>query len=214
MKEIDFLPESHKQARQRRMRYRAQYGLILCTFAIMCFWSFLNARSVSNAQAVTARQKLSPSQMQALEECARIKTELASLDRQASVLSKFDSKVNFAGVLAELSYLVNSKIILTQLDIQSEPLNDSAQSRSGSGLIRINKTSASQSAQDEYFRFKVVLRGMACDAGDVAALICNLEQSPYFCRIMPGFSRTAKIKERQVSEFEIACYLANYREVK
>lgn len=211
MKEIDFLPEWHKQARRRRIRYRAQYGLILSVFVIMCCWSFFNAKSVSNAQAITARQKLSPSQMQALEECAHYKTDLASFAGQAAVLSKFDSKINLACILAELSYLIDSKIILTQLDIQAEPINDSAQSSSGSGLTRVNKTAA---PQDGYFRSKVIMRGMACEAGNVAAFICKLEQSPYFCRIMPGFSRTGKVKELQVSEFEISCYIANYKETK
>jgi hypothetical protein len=90
-------------------------------------------------------------------------------------------------------------------------------------------------------RFKVVMSGVAADGRDVAALTCKLEDSPYFCQVVPSFSRNAKIsiksdsslhaetdvvegtvetKNRvrkaegniQVSEFEINCYLANYRE--
>ena len=90
-------------------------------------------------------------------------------------------------------------------------------------------------------RFKIVMRGIAADAGDVAALVCKLEDSPYFCQVVPSFSRNAEVKAAnytsgqgsakaseevpgarenirepdksvQVSEFEISCYLANYRE--
>jgi len=49
-------------------------------------------------------------------------------------------------------------------------------------------------------------------------LICKLEDSPYFCQVIPSFSKNKKIKaegsasgkELQVSEFKISCYLANY----
>ncbi len=83
----------------------------------------------------------------------------------------------------------------------------------------------------------MVIRGVAADASNVAALICRLEDSPYFCQVVPSFSRTAVINAAgspsfrsrtkspntkgsvqetggkiQVSEFEISCYLANYRE--
>jgi hypothetical protein len=88
-------------------------------------------------------------------------------------------------------------------------------------------------------RFKVVIGGVAADASDVAALICSLEDSPYFYQVVPSFSRTAVITQTgnssfhskinnenskgivqqnkgnnqiQISEFEISSYLANYCE--
>ena len=78
-------------------------------------------------------------------------------------------------------------------------------------------------------RFKVEISGIAADAGDVAELICKLEDSPYFCQVYPSFSRNSRIKagtvpwlgsdssytaddSYQISEFEIGCYLANYRQ--
>ena len=84
-------------------------------------------------------------------------------------------------------------------------------------------------------RFRVVIGGVAADASDVAALICMLEDSPYFCKVVPSFSRTIVInvagnpsfnsestnetvqkneknKQIKVSEFEISTYLANYCE--
>jgi len=47
-----------------------------------------------------------------------------------------------------------------------------------------------------------------------------LEDSPYFCQVIPSFSRNRRIRterrvigeDYQVSEFEIICYLANYSE--
>ena len=68
-------------------------------------------------------------------------------------------------------------------------------------------------------RFKVVFRGIAAQAGDVAGLICKLEDSPYFFHVIPSFSRNRQLGAKgsdsaggyQVSEFEIGCYLANYQ---
>jgi hypothetical protein len=90
-------------------------------------------------------------------------------------------------------------------------------------------------------RFKVVIAGVAADASDVGVLMCKLEDSPYFCQVILAFSRDIEITNRttpspsaaanaseapaetktgapeggpsiQASEFEINCYLANYRE--
>jgi len=90
-------------------------------------------------------------------------------------------------------------------------------------------------------RFKITLAGVAADSGDVAALVSRLEESSYFRRVVLSFSRntqvgnevaaflrdvdvlrqTAETESRagaiggklQVSEFEINCYLGNYREL-
>jgi Tfp pilus assembly protein PilN len=90
-------------------------------------------------------------------------------------------------------------------------------------------------------RFKIMLAGVAADATDVAALVSRLEESSYFRQVVLSFSRntqvgketavslrdvdvlrqTAGTKSRdgtvggrlRVSEFEINCYLGNYREL-
>lgn len=90
-------------------------------------------------------------------------------------------------------------------------------------------------------RYKVIINGVAADASDVAEMICKLEESLYFCLVYPAYSRNriiAVVTDRsvsnstetsrnssddretaasaesnyQVSEFEISCYLANYRQ--
>jgi hypothetical protein len=216
MKEIDFLPEWYTSASRRRIRYRMQYAVIACIFAGMVGWSFFAAKSVSNAQALIQQQKLSPAQQQALEECAQIQNKLSELGKQAALLGKLDSKIRIEDVLAETSFLVDSRIILTQLDIQSEGFDDNGRSpAAGAGLVRVSKNvSGAQSLAGGDVRFKVVLQGIACEPSDAARLICKLEESPYFCQVIPGFSRTVKMKDRQMSEFEIGCYIANYKGAK
>ena len=90
-------------------------------------------------------------------------------------------------------------------------------------------------------RFKVTLAGVAADAADVAALVSRLEGSSYFRQVVLSFSRNAQVGNEitvslrdvdvlrqtaqtesrdgtaggklHVSEFEINCYLGNYREL-
>jgi hypothetical protein len=217
MKEIDFLPEWYKSKRRRILTYRAQYAALICIFAMMVGWSFFTARSVSTAQALVDNQELSGPQKQALEECARIQAQLAQLNKEAEMLKKVDSKIVISNVIAELSYLVDSSIVLTQADIRAEKFDANAQTNvAGAGTVRVAKSISGSPADltGRDIRFRVVLQGLAYEASDVAALICKLEESPYFCQVIPGFSRTNKIKDRQVSEFEIGCYIANYRGAK
>jgi hypothetical protein len=90
-------------------------------------------------------------------------------------------------------------------------------------------------------RFRVAIAGVAADAGDVGALMCKLEDSPYFWQVVLAYSRDTSIKSQtsgpvamasemkektadtkdnvrqadaavRASEFEIHCYLANYRQ--
>ncbi len=85
-------------------------------------------------------------------------------------------------------------------------------------------------------RFHIVLTGVAIEPADVGTLVCRLDESAYFKRVYPSFSRPATLniasmatgpsardemsplaggtKEMlQVTEFEISCYLANYEEI-
>ncbi len=92
-------------------------------------------------------------------------------------------------------------------------------------------------------RFKVVIAGVAASGSDVADLILRLEKSPYFFQVVPSYSRSKELviedtpsrktfpdavgrtsetmgraaaagRKLQASEFEISCYLANYRKLE
>ena len=73
------------------------------------------------------------------------------------------------------------------------------------------------------------MTGVAAHPADVPDLVCRLEASPYFQRVQPSFygstrapggmrsaPRTgsgAAARTPGVTEFEIVCYLANYKDV-
>jgi hypothetical protein len=82
-------------------------------------------------------------------------------------------------------------------------------------------------------KFRIVLTGVAAHPADVPDLVCRLEASPYFQRVQPSFYGSARApagtrptpgpQEPAVAartqgasgltEFEIVCYLANYKDV-
>lgn len=106
--------------------------------------------------------------------------------------------------------------------------------------VTSNKVSDGQTPPLGKVKFKIVLAGLALDPNDVADLMCKLEGSPYFHSVYLSFSRNRKMehsagpvakrrgkrqgladkaeaapepadRQHQVAEFEITCYLANYR---
>jgi Tfp pilus assembly protein PilN len=244
MKEIDFLPEWYKSGRRRRMGYRTQYIALGGVLIVMMVWNFTTARSISKAKAELAHVAAGQAQAEkASQEFAALKTEIADLQKKAQSIDQIDSNIDVASVLAEMSYLIDKKIVLGKMEFIAEKFADKQGAQTNNNVVRmvIPALNEKRTLHLGDVRFKIVIRGIAADAGDVAALICKLEDSPYFCQVVPSFSRNAEVKvadysslpsgtdtgertagaERdiqqsgrsiQVSEFEISCYLANYIE--
>jgi len=245
MKEIDFLPQWYKSGKRRQAGYRTQYIALAGIFVVMTVWNFVATHSVSKVEATFAQ--MSPQQVEAENASVKldkVKNKMAALRKKAQDLDEIDSKIDVAKVLAELSFLTDEKIVLSKVEFSAEKFEDHQADKAKSGaLIRVVRTKMDESRALPLgaVRFKVVINGVAADAGDVAKLICKLEDSPYFSRVIPSFSRNTEItmagnaslssrgdlpeeprvlrsRVRQargglrVSEFEISCYLANYRE--
>jgi len=243
MKEIDFLPEWYKNGRRRRLRYSTQYIALVCMFSVMMVWNFLSLNSVSKATAKLAQMAEEQSEVQAAsKEFTKIKNELAELQIKTRILREIDSGINVADILAEMSFLIDEKVVLSKVEFISERFPDEQQpKKSSSSAIRVvgAEPDKKQNLPLGDVCFKVLINGIAADASDVAALVCKLEDSPYFCQVYPSISRNKTIQASgnsipsaapgtrinsgtgtrtaltagnlNVSEFEISCYLANYR---
>lgn len=243
MKEIDFLPEWYKSGKRREISYRTQYIALGGVIVVMVVWSFITARSISTAGAQFTQMETRQTQAKGLSiKLGELKSELRALQEKAESIEEIDSKIDVAGVLAEMSFLIDEKIVLGKVEFIAENIENKQQdilSPRGSNVVRAVR--GAMSPKQELLlgdvRFRVVIGGVAADASDVAALICILEDSPYFCQVVPSFSRStvitaagnpslySKIKNEkrtiqknenniqiQLSEFEISTYLANYRE--
>jgi len=240
MKEIDFLPEWYKSGRRRQFGYRTQYFVLAGMFVVMVVWNFASLNSISKATAELALTASRQAKAQhAAKEFTSIKNKVTELQKKVHIIEEIDSKIDIAGVLAEMSFLIDKKIVLSKVELIAEKFLDKEQNQPNSGsVVRVAKANFNKEQELPLgdVRFKVMINGVAADASDVAALVCKLEDSPYFCQVYPSFSRNKTIETHgkfeipaprlrgdklasaeaggglQVSEFEISCYLANYRQ--
>lgn len=247
MKEIDFLPEWYRNGQRRRVSYRTQCIALSGVFVAMVIWSLAASHSISKAQAELTAMTASPGQVEnASAASARLESELKELRKRIESVRQIDSRINVAGILAELSFLIDQRVVLRKVEFIAERLvqeqKDEPLQTAGAVVRAVRATLDSKKAMPlGNVRFKVVIAGVAADASDVGVLMCKLEDSPYFWQVALAFSRDIEIASRsaspprkepdttdtvaqtkedagqgsagiQASEFEINCYLANYRE--
>ncbi len=245
MKEIEFLPEWYKSGKRREVSYRTQYIALSGVFIVMVVWNFITTHAISKAEAQFVQMETKQIQAEGMSiKLEELKTELKGLREKGETIEKINSKINVANVLAELSFLIDEKIVLRNVEFIAQKFKgrqQESQSPQITNVVRaVRKTpNEKQELPLGDVRFRVVINGVAADAGDVAALICKLEDSPYFCQVVPSFSRNAlittagehlldsktknentssRVRENggnvqiQVSEFEINAYMANYYE--
>jgi hypothetical protein len=245
MKEIDFLPEWYKSGKRREVSYRTQYIALSGVLVVMMVWNFITTQSLSKARSQFAQMEIKQIQAEGLSiNLDEFKNELKGLQVKAEIVEEIDSKINVSNVLAELSFLINEKILLNNVEFIAEKIESrqqESQSPRFTTVVRAvrNTLNEKQELPLGDVRFRVVISGVAADAADVAALIVKLESSPYFCQVVPSFSRNVLINtagkaslrsntnneningsvqkisgkvQLHVSEFEINSYLANYNE--
>ncbi len=212
MKEIDFIPEWYRTGRKRMVSYHRQYVLIAFLFVALLAWSHATGSFVSRAKArVDQTQDLLKIEEPLSQTYNEIKAGVADLQSNAGVLERIRPRVDLSHVIAELSHLISNRIVLGRIDIRGEALQ-SVPTAGKKHVVTIAAQSdrTSSALPQESIRSKVTIVGIAAEASDVASLISKLEESPCFCRIIPGYSRSKKNKDVVITEFEIGCYVANY----
>jgi len=222
MKEIDLLPEWYKNSRRHRDNCRLKRIAVCGILLVIIVWNFTAAHSVSKAkkeldELVTKHENVEKTRSRA----GFIKGSIKNLREKSDVLAKIDSRMDVASVLGELSFLLDKDIVLNRLSLKgdcftTETLN---KSKNGSTVRTANsKNNNKGTVKFGDIRYKIVIGGIARNAGDVAELICRLEDSAYFSQVVPSFLRNKDIRTSRgskgssvtVNEFETSCYLANY----
>lgn len=215
MKEIDFIPEWYKTGKRRKVNYHRQYAAIGVVFFFMMMWSFSTSRSLSAARAkIDWTENFLNANSSVGAEYNSLQAELASLHGKTDVLEKLKNRTDISSIIAELAFLTGDNIILSSLDLHVEKFHDSTDDKARQGVVLVTRSEKADLVVEEDMVLKVVVAGVAANASSVAQLISKLEDSSYFCRIIPGFSRTKEIKESMVTEFEISCYVADFIENK
>lgn len=233
MKDIDFLPEWYKSGIRREVSHRMQYIALGGVFLLMTVWSLTTTHSISKARAEFADMSATHTQAENVSaELNGIQNKLRSLQKKVESTRRIDSRIDVASVLAEMSFLVEKSVVFSKVDFVAEKFQDKKQDKTpGRNAAVLRAARVKKPGKQElplgHVRFKVVVAGVAARASDVATLIMKLEDSPYFCQVVLSFLRSAEVKAESTrptsggtpdagasiaaSEFEIYCYLANYR---
>ena len=221
MKEIDLLPQWYMTSQRKQQSLRGQYMVIAGVVAMMLAINFAADRSLSTARARLDETISRSSHAKAVIEHARqMSEEIEKISRKVKLLDDIDSRINIANVLSELSFLVDGKVVLGDISFEAVELEKESRgnpSASGLRVARLGKAGAAGYVGD--VRFFLTIHGIADQTSDVGKFVRRLEDSEYFRDVSLAFSRSKKIKvssgsgnnQRQVSEFEISCDLANYR---
>lgn len=211
---INFLPDWHRDNRRRHMRYHGQYAAIVVLLMLLGAWSLLTSGNLSRARAALKNLANADTQQSSMaSEIQTLQQQLSTLNTQAELLSRIDSKIVVSQMLAELSFLVDGRIVLSRIDIKEEPFSAAAGGLDSGSAVRLASSSNDTKTLDidKPVIFSVEITGIAADAAEVAQLIRKLEASDYFSQVVPGYSRNVIVNGRHGSEFQIDCYLANYR---
>jgi hypothetical protein len=230
MREVDFLPTWYKEKRRYQCRIWYQCVVLAIVFLMMIVWNSLATRAISQASTQLSAQEThrlyaQRTSRQFDDYCARIK----SLQEQLTFVEALDSHLDVPSLLAELSHLISERVVLSYMQGVAESFDQT----DAPPAVPSDDGTAAFSHRPylpiDYVRFRIVLGGLALDASEVASLIHELEQSPYFRQVILVFSRDAKAFVEPNAqgvpgahgtagdtdgntEFEISCYLANYQE--
>ena len=174
MKEIDLLPEWYKSSKRRQVSYRTQYTGVCILVLIMILWNFLAVHSVSTAEEDLSELEVKKTSVEnVFNKAVKIKGELAKIKEKVQVLKKVDSKIDVADVLAEVSFLLNDNIVLSRFDIESETFSSDKNKNSRAVSVRSASSKQMDNTSIHYgdVKFRIMLRGLATNASDVAELI-------------------------------------------
>jgi hypothetical protein len=180
----------------------------------MVLWSFTASCLVS---AVEGQVEIMQNSLDAHKTIAkkyeRYEKVLVLLEERAGRLKELETGISVSAVFAELSFLASDRIMITELEINSEVLKDDLDAEKA-GLTKLVSIKRDQKSAmpESNIRYKTMLTGIAASAADVTEYIAKLETSPYFCLVVPGLLQ--HMKDSTATKFQINCYVANYRTEK
>jgi Tfp pilus assembly protein PilN len=233
VKELDFLPEWYKADKRRQLQVRRQYVALVGVFLAMMIF---NVTEIHRAGKAAARAASLENQRVGAEavvhEFNELTRQLNEVKTRATLVEQMDSRIDVAALLAEMSHVIGDAIVLRKLEIRAEPFRLAEEKGQAKGsVVRLAGRAAGSEKNLPLGRvkFRIVLTGVAPHPADVPDLVCKLEASPYFQRVQPSFYGSTRVpggtrpapgpqeggavKTQGVTEFEIVCYLANYKDL-
>ena len=216
MKEIDFIPQWYKAGRERKQRYVRQYMLMAVLFSLMLGWGFVLNGHVSrvSAEVEEIHTAFEKGRLRG-EQTTLLESRIAEMRQKTTLLNKIESRTKITAILGELSYLMGENVILSKLSLQNELIQNAGKKGTFASAAVVRVSGSQKDDQDVVIpvspsHCKVVLTGIAARPADAAALIARLEQTDYFDQVSLVYSKPKEVRDEDVTEFEIRCFVADY----
>jgi hypothetical protein len=210
MTEIDFIPQWYQAGRNRRLWYQRQFFVICLAAGAVVLWCLAAGRGLTQAQAdLSAAYSDFESGIGKIQQREELVNQYTQLQKQAAILDSVVPRTSYAAILAELSCCIGPEMVIKKLDIHSEAITPDAEKTAGKGK-KLNSAAGKTAAKADVKQTCIIMTGYAGDPKQVAVLISSLEQSAYFSRVIPTYSKNETVEGRDVTEFEIRCVLADY----
>jgi Tfp pilus assembly protein PilN len=212
MTELDFIPEWYQAGRNRQLwRQRRCVMIGLTVVVVVCgFLAAGRSLTLANAELSMMRSEFE-SGISKIQRFRERQTELGNLQKNVKMFEAVNPRTPYTAALAELTHCIDSNIVLSKLTIQAVPVESADLDKAaGRKQTRVQMRSAAAATSAAPVQTELILRGIALNGSTVAELIASLEQSGYFCRVIPGYSKNAKVHDFDVSEFEVRCVLADF----
>ncbi len=209
MKDINFLPNWFMAGQADKQSRRRQCIAIIGLFIVLTVWSFVTGSGLATAHArLKTLRDAGQNRTQAAIQYEQASAKLAELKKQQKLLQLAEGRIVPSAILAELSRLISQRIVISEMSVEPEVYTGNAKIETK----RRAKTVSAGKQEQQYFRYRLKITGLAAEPALVAQLLRNLENSEYFCQVVPKFSLGRSINGIDATEFEINCYLANYIE--
>lgn len=218
MTELDFIPQWYRAVRSRKLWHQRQYVIIGLSVLVIACGLMAAGRSLSLAQAKLSKMNSElESGIVCVQRFRELQSQLERLRESEKILASVSPRTPYAAVLAELSHCVGSNIVLSTLSFQVAPVPQASQDssiRQKPARVQLGTSSSSPRPALNPMQTELVLRGVALNGSTVAELIAAMEESVYFSRVVPGFSKNVKLRDCDVAEFEIRCVLADFETIQ
>ena len=123
MKEINLLPKWYKCRRRRQIIWRMQYVALGLVFLAVMAWNFWAVHHISKISSELERlePKIANAETVSME-FSKIKNEIAELQTKANTIDVINSKIDVGSVLAEISFLISERIVISEVDFKAVKL--------------------------------------------------------------------------------------------
>ncbi|HOQ04072.1 MAG TPA: hypothetical protein PKY88_02510 [Anaerohalosphaeraceae bacterium] len=212
--ELDFIPSWYHESRRRRNWYLRRYLAIVLLTGFWIVGNLFSGSIISKAYAdLEGLRSTYEKGLQTILQVRRLQEEISILNRQSRLVSQLRPRTALTPVLAELSRCIGERAVLTELTISQVPFESAVGSspKTGTGIqVRLSTDKKGDWLKDSDTVTRIRLAGFALDGSEAAALISRLEESDYFTRVIPVYSKNETRFGATVAGFEIQCVLADF----